>query len=156
MRRFFIVVLFSFAAIVALFAQEGCSTPTVSEDSTATAMGTGMEATSLPFIPLVAEDTLWKLVLLSSRWDYDPVSRRATASGIIFNAGTERIRGAGLQIALRDGAGRAVATEWKTGKNVYLEAGAYDTISLDFSLQRGPEPATATFETIAVTGSCGW
>lgn len=154
MRKSFVAVFFSFAAVISLFAQEGCAAPTASEGQSVPAMG--METSPVPLMPLVAEDTLWKLVLLSSRWDYDPVTRRATASGIIFNAGAERIRGAGLQVALRDGAGCVIATEWKTGKNVYLEAGAYDAIALEISLPPGPEPATATFETIAVTGSCGW
>jgi len=127
-----------------LFAQESCAVPDEGQ------------ASPPLMLPAAVEDTLWKLVLLSSRWDYDPLLRLAKVSGIIFNAGDERIRGAGLQITLLDGAGRSIAVAWKTGSNVYLEAGSYDSIQIEIVVPPGPGPATLSVETIAVTGSCGW
>ena len=153
MRKSVVVAVFLIRMTISLFGQEGCSVP--AEDQTA------QPAQVLPlmmpaFFLAAAEETLWTLVLLSSRWDYDPALRLAKVSGVIFNEGDERVRGAGLQAALLDGAGRRIATAWKTGSNVYLEAKSYDTISLEISLPPGPGPATVSIETIAVTGSCGW
>ncbi|PKL06231.1 MAG: hypothetical protein CVV53_05395 [Spirochaetae bacterium HGW-Spirochaetae-9] len=146
MKRSMVVAIFLLCLSAPLFAQEGC---TVADEGRA----------SLPVaLPLTAagEDTLWKVILLSSRWDYDHLLRLAKVSGIIFNAGEERIRGAGLQTLVLDGAGRSISYAWKTGSNVYLEAGSYDTISMEILFPQGPGPATITIETIAVTGSCGW
>lgn len=144
MKRSMAIAIFLLCLSTPLFAQEGCAVPDEGQ------------ASPPLIIPAVAEDTLWKLVLLSSRWDYDPLLRLAKVSSIIFNAGDERIRGAGLQVTLLDGAGRNIAMAWKTGSNVYLEAGSYDSIFLEMIVPPGPGPATLSVETIAVTGSCGW
>jgi len=148
MKRSMAIAIFLLCHSMPLFAQEGCAVP---DEGTAS-----LPATLPVLLPAAAEDTLWKLVLLSSRWDYDPLLRLAKVSGIIFNTGDERIRGAGLQVTLLDGAGRSIAMAWKTGSNVYLEAGSYDSMYLEIVMPPGPGPATLSVETIAVTGSCGW
>ncbi len=156
MKKTFAILLFILCGVMSVFCQDGCSAPP--EPQVAEALPQVATPLLIPSnsVPQAAEETLWKLVLISSRWDYDPELRKARVSGIVFNAGEERVRGAGLQATLRDGAGRNIGSAWKTTASVYLEARAYDTIVFEVFVPPGPEPATVILETISVTGSCGW
>lgn len=120
------------------------------------------EACAIPPLPLPAaapeadDPLLWTLVLLSSRWDYDVATGSFHATALVFNTGRERVRGAGVQLMVRDGSNKNIAVQIQLAPTPYLEAQALVELSFSALIPLARRPAAVLFETVAVTGSCGW
>ncbi|MCX7774872.1 MAG: hypothetical protein N2067_02085 [Spirochaetaceae bacterium] len=100
--------------------------------------------------------SLWTLEIVSLQWSYDPGSATCALKVLLRNNGAERVRGAGIELRVLDGAGRLLAGHWKVTEHVYLEAGESAEINLQLALPAGSMPAAVIVEAVQVMGSCGW
>ncbi|MCX8013790.1 MAG: hypothetical protein N3A02_05830 [Rectinema sp.] len=127
-----------------LQAQESCAVPESTQ--------------GLPLLlPAPSEHQLiWPLVLERWYWQYPSADGKVMLSARIGNIGQERVRGAGVQVQVFDGAGRLVFEGWRLTEHVYLEAGSAADIMFEIVLPDRIIPAAAKAEAVMVMGSCGW
>ncbi|MEJ5185348.1 MAG: hypothetical protein WHT81_09510 [Rectinemataceae bacterium] len=103
-----------------------------------------------------ASESLWTLEIVSLQWSYDADSATCFLKVVLHNKGTERVRGAGIELRVLDGAGKLLGGHWKVTEHVYLEAGEAAEISFQLVLPQGSTPAAVLVEAVQVMGSCGW